>query len=177
MKNRRIWFPHLYRLQLNLESFPYPTAKSARLRQAKEEAEREIAEYRKQMEDEFQRKVAEVGTPAHPVLFPPPPIGFQGPNFYLVVYRAAVTLVQMSSASSRRQRRRSNSSTNRLQASPQKSSRCFWGMSPPWRTEPCCAWEYDRKLVSSVHLLFRRAWWEIIWLVAVIPWPRNKLLQ
>jgi len=115
----------LYRLQLNLESFPYPTAKSARLRQAKEEAEREIAEYRKQMEDEFQRKVAEVGTPAHPVLFPPPPIGFQGPNFYLVVYRAAVTLVQMSSASSRRQRRRSNSSTNRLQASPQKSSRCF----------------------------------------------------
>lgn len=35
------------------------TAKSARLRQAKEEAEREIAEYRAQMEAEFQRKVAE----------------------------------------------------------------------------------------------------------------------
>ncbi|KAG2568498.1 V-type proton ATPase subunit G-like [Panicum virgatum] len=34
-------------------------AKSARLRQAKEEAEREIAEYRSQMEAEFQRKVAE----------------------------------------------------------------------------------------------------------------------
>jgi V-type H+-transporting ATPase subunit G len=34
-------------------------AKSARLRQAKEEAEREIAEYRAQMEAEFQRKVAE----------------------------------------------------------------------------------------------------------------------
>ena len=61
----------MYRLQLNLESFPYPTAKSARLRQAKEEAEREITEYRKQMEDEFQRKVAEVRTPVHPVLFSP----------------------------------------------------------------------------------------------------------
>ncbi|KAF0935501.1 hypothetical protein E2562_034283 [Oryza meyeriana var. granulata] len=36
------------------------SAKSARLRQAKEEAEREIAEYRAQMEAEFQRKVAEV---------------------------------------------------------------------------------------------------------------------
>ncbi|EEC73843.1 hypothetical protein OsI_08596 [Oryza sativa Indica Group] len=35
------------------------SAKSARLRQAKEEAEREIAEYRAQMEAEFQRKVAE----------------------------------------------------------------------------------------------------------------------
>jgi V-type H+-transporting ATPase subunit G len=32
----------------------------ARLRQAKEEAEREIAEYRAHMESEFQRKVAEV---------------------------------------------------------------------------------------------------------------------
>jgi len=38
----------------------FSTAKSARLRQAKEEAEREIAEYRSQMEAEFQRKVAEV---------------------------------------------------------------------------------------------------------------------
>ncbi|CAN6197251.1 unnamed protein product, partial [Urochloa humidicola] len=34
-------------------------AKSARLKQAKEEAEREIAEYKQQMEAEFQRKVAE----------------------------------------------------------------------------------------------------------------------
>uniref|UniRef100_K3ZZ42 V-type proton ATPase subunit G n=1 Tax=Setaria italica TaxID=4555 RepID=K3ZZ42_SETIT len=34
-------------------------AKSARLRQAKEEAEREITEYRKQLETEHQRKVAE----------------------------------------------------------------------------------------------------------------------
>ncbi|CAN6250023.1 unnamed protein product [Urochloa humidicola] len=34
-------------------------ARAARLRQAKEEAEREIAEYRSQMEAEFQRKVAE----------------------------------------------------------------------------------------------------------------------
>lgn len=34
-------------------------AKSARLKQAKEEAEREIAEYRAQMEAEFQRKLAE----------------------------------------------------------------------------------------------------------------------
>jgi len=59
MKSRRICFPHLYRLQCKLEFFPYPTAKSARLKQAKEEAEREIAEYRKQMEAEFQRKVAE----------------------------------------------------------------------------------------------------------------------
>lgn len=32
----------------------------ARLRQAKEEAEREIAAYRAQMESEFQKKVAEV---------------------------------------------------------------------------------------------------------------------
>jgi hypothetical protein len=70
MKSRRICFPHLYRLQCKFESFPYPTAKSARLRQAKEEAEREIAEYRKQMEAEFERKVAEVRTPAHPFLPP-----------------------------------------------------------------------------------------------------------
>lgn len=32
----------------------------ARLKQAKEEAEKEIAEYRAQMEREFQRKVSEV---------------------------------------------------------------------------------------------------------------------
>jgi hypothetical protein len=37
-------------------------AKSARLRQAKEEAEREIAEYRAQMEADFQKKLAEVCT-------------------------------------------------------------------------------------------------------------------
>lgn len=35
------------------------SAKSARLRQAKEEAEREIAEYRAQMEADFQRKLSE----------------------------------------------------------------------------------------------------------------------
>lgn len=35
-------------------------AKMARLKQAKEEAEREIAEFRVRMEKEFQRKVAEV---------------------------------------------------------------------------------------------------------------------
>ncbi|CAA2970405.1 V-type proton ATPase subunit G 1-like, partial [Olea europaea subsp. europaea] len=35
------------------------TAKQARLKQAKEEAEKEIAEFRAQMEAEFQRKVAE----------------------------------------------------------------------------------------------------------------------
>ncbi|KAF7018146.1 unnamed protein product [Triticum aestivum] len=34
-------------------------AKTARLRQAKEEAEREIAEYRAQMEADFQRKLTE----------------------------------------------------------------------------------------------------------------------
>lgn len=34
----------------------------ARLKQAKEEAEKEIAGYRAQMEKEFQRKVAEVNT-------------------------------------------------------------------------------------------------------------------
>ncbi|KAE8676910.1 V-type proton ATPase subunit G 2 [Hibiscus syriacus] len=34
-------------------------AKMARLRQAKEEAEKEIAEYRAQVEHEFQKKVAE----------------------------------------------------------------------------------------------------------------------
>jgi hypothetical protein len=44
---------------MNLNVF-CSTAKSARLKQAKEEAEREIAEYRSQMEAEFQRKVAEV---------------------------------------------------------------------------------------------------------------------
>ena len=36
------------------------SAKMARLKQAKEEAEKEIAEFRSQMEAEFQRKVAEV---------------------------------------------------------------------------------------------------------------------
>ena len=36
------------------------SAKMARLKQAKEEAEKEIAEFRAQMEAEFQRKVAEV---------------------------------------------------------------------------------------------------------------------
>ncbi|ERN15976.1 hypothetical protein AMTRI_Chr07g74620 [Amborella trichopoda] len=35
------------------------SAKMARLKQAKEEAEKEIAEFRAQMEAEFQRKVAE----------------------------------------------------------------------------------------------------------------------
>ncbi|MFX6534961.1 V-type ATPase subunit G [Acinetobacter baumannii] len=35
------------------------TAKQARLKQAKEEAEKEIAEFRAQMEAEFQKKVAE----------------------------------------------------------------------------------------------------------------------
>ncbi|KAG6412738.1 hypothetical protein SASPL_125424 [Salvia splendens] len=35
------------------------TAKQARLKQAKEEAEKEIAEFRAQMEAEYQRKVAE----------------------------------------------------------------------------------------------------------------------
>ncbi|XP_052200168.1 V-type proton ATPase subunit G 1 [Diospyros lotus] len=35
------------------------TAKMARLKQAKEEAEKEVAEFRAQMEAEFQRKVAE----------------------------------------------------------------------------------------------------------------------
>lgn len=35
-------------------------AKMARLKQAKEEAEKEIAEYRAQVERDFQRKVAEV---------------------------------------------------------------------------------------------------------------------
>lgn len=35
------------------------TAKMARLKQAKEEAEKEIAEFRAQMEAEFRRKVAE----------------------------------------------------------------------------------------------------------------------
>ncbi|XP_044473404.1 V-type proton ATPase subunit G-like [Mangifera indica] len=35
------------------------TAKMARLKQAKEEAEKEIAEYRAQVERDFQRKVAE----------------------------------------------------------------------------------------------------------------------
>ncbi|KAK4493235.1 hypothetical protein RD792_017892 [Penstemon davidsonii] len=35
------------------------TAKQARLKQAKEEAEKEIADFRAQMEAEFQRKVAE----------------------------------------------------------------------------------------------------------------------
>ncbi|KAL0317294.1 UNVERIFIED_CONTAM: V-type proton ATPase subunit G 1 [Sesamum angustifolium] len=35
------------------------TAKQARLKQAKEEAEREIAEFRAQVEAEFQRKLAE----------------------------------------------------------------------------------------------------------------------
>lgn len=39
----------------------------ARLKQAKEEAEREIAENRAQIEREFQRKVAEVGVLLKPI--------------------------------------------------------------------------------------------------------------
>jgi len=39
--------------------FPF-SAKMARLKQAKEEAEKEVAEFRAQMQAEFQRKVAEV---------------------------------------------------------------------------------------------------------------------
>lgn len=38
------------------------TAKMARLKQAKEEGAKEIAQYRAQMEAEFQRKVAEVNS-------------------------------------------------------------------------------------------------------------------
>lgn len=38
----------------------FSAAKQARLRQAKEEAEKEIAEFRAQMEADFQRKLAEV---------------------------------------------------------------------------------------------------------------------
>jgi hypothetical protein len=56
-------------------------AKSARLKQAKEEAEREIAEYRAQMEAEFQRKVAEVCTPAQSRSFFP--TGLQDLAFYV----------------------------------------------------------------------------------------------
>lgn len=41
-------------------SLCYLTAKMARLKQAKEEAEKEIAEFRAQVEAEFQRKLAEV---------------------------------------------------------------------------------------------------------------------
>jgi hypothetical protein len=41
-------------------SFLFFSAKLARLKQAKEEAEKEIAEFRAQIEREFQRKVAEV---------------------------------------------------------------------------------------------------------------------
>ena len=37
-----------------------PSAKMARLKQAKEEAEKEIAAYRAQVELEFQKKLAEV---------------------------------------------------------------------------------------------------------------------
>lgn len=47
-----ITYLYLYILSLS--------AKLARLKQAKEEAEKEIAEFRAQMEAEFQRKLAEV---------------------------------------------------------------------------------------------------------------------
>jgi F0F1-type ATP synthase membrane subunit b/b' len=45
--------------------------KSARLKQAKEEAEKEIAEYRAKLEAEFQKKVSDVSvlfdnTPSYP---------------------------------------------------------------------------------------------------------------
>uniref|UniRef100_A0ACD5UU55 Uncharacterized protein n=1 Tax=Avena sativa TaxID=4498 RepID=A0ACD5UU55_AVESA len=46
-------------LSIKLKYIMSLAAKSARLRQAKEEAEREIAEYRAQMEAEFQKKLAE----------------------------------------------------------------------------------------------------------------------
>jgi len=74
-------------LSLNVLSYEHEcflcSAKSARLKQAKEEAEREIAEYRAQMEAEFQRKVAEVRTPPHPVPFSPHRTA--GPHFYVFV--------------------------------------------------------------------------------------------
>lgn len=40
--------------------WPSCAAKQARLKQAKEEAEKEIAQFRAQMEADFQKKVAEV---------------------------------------------------------------------------------------------------------------------
>lgn len=99
------------------------TAKSARLRQAKEEAEREIAEYRAQMEAEFQRKVAEVCKLAFLSHFFK---RLQRLRYMpLFVYRAVVTQVQTSSVLRKRRLQKSNSSANRLQASPLKSFRCF----------------------------------------------------
>ncbi|CAL9087673.1 unnamed protein product [Musa textilis] len=47
--------------------FPCITAKMARLKQAKEEADKEIAAYRAQMEAEFQRKVAQASA-SHPLV-------------------------------------------------------------------------------------------------------------
>lgn len=41
---------------------PVCAEKQARLKQAKEEAQKEIADFRAQMEADFQRKVAEVKT-------------------------------------------------------------------------------------------------------------------
>lgn len=40
--------------------FHYHAAKQSRLKQAKEEAEKDIADFRAQMEAEFQKKVSEV---------------------------------------------------------------------------------------------------------------------
>lgn len=44
-----------------MKSFAFPLSeKSARLKQAKEEAEKEIAEYRAKLEREYQKKVSDV---------------------------------------------------------------------------------------------------------------------
>jgi len=43
-----------------VELFSCLSAKTARLRQAKEEADREVAQYRAQRESEFRKKLAEV---------------------------------------------------------------------------------------------------------------------
>lgn len=84
-------------------------AKTARLRQAKEEAEREIAEYRAQMEADFQRKLTEVFTLVQ-CIDPFNLFFYKIITGFLIIYilvisisRPAVTLAQTSNALSKRQ--------------------------------------------------------------------------
>lgn len=123
------------------------TAKSARLRQAKEEAEREIAEYRSQMEAEFQRKVAEV---CHLPILLDCSQDCREWVYFFVVLRKVVTPVQMLNVLIKRQQQKSSNSINRLQASPLKLFRCCWGMWPLWRTKRWCA----ANMIATLYFLY-----------------------